>query len=94
MSREASERPRGRPRGGGPRKGGPRRKRRRVCNFCADRRTFIVDYKHVRTLRDYLDERGRIRKARQTGACRKHQRKLGRAIKLARQMALVPYTTD
>jgi len=45
-------------------------------------------------MREYLDERGRIRKARQTGACRKHQRKLARAIKLARQMALVAYTTD
>jgi len=53
-----------------------------------------VDHKHVRTIREHLDERGRIRKARQTGTCRKHQRQLGRAIKLARQMALVPYTTD
>ena len=71
-----------------------RRKRRKVCNFCADRRTFIVDYKHVRMLREYIDERGRIRKARQTGTCRKHQRKLGTAIKRARHMALIAYTTD
>jgi len=77
-----------------PRRGGPRRKRKRVCNFCADRRTFVVDYKHVRMIREHLDERGRIRKARQTGTCRKHQRKLGRAIKRARQLALLPYTTD
>lgn len=92
MSRESSDRGRARPRV--PRKGGPRRKRKRVCNFCAERRTFIVDYKHVRTIREHLDERGRIRKARQTGTCRKHQRKLGNAIKRARQMALVPYATD
>jgi small subunit ribosomal protein S18 len=77
-----------------PRKGGLRRKRRKVCNFCADKRTFIVDYKHLRTIREHIDERGRIRKARQTGTCRKHQRKLGTAIKRARQMALLPYTTD
>ena len=54
----------------------------------------MVDYKHVRLLREYIDERGRIRKARQTGNCRKHQRKLAIAVKRARQVALVPYTTD
>ncbi|MGQ9732168.1 MAG: 30S ribosomal protein S18 [Candidatus Zipacnadales bacterium] len=75
-------------------KTGPRRKRKKVCNFCADQRTFVADYKHLRIIREYLDERGRIRKARQTGTCRKHQRKLARAIKRARQLALLAYTTD
>jgi small subunit ribosomal protein S18 len=48
----------------------------------------------VDTLRRFLDERSRIQKARKTGACRKHQRKLGRAIKRAREVALLPYTED
>jgi small subunit ribosomal protein S18 len=45
-------------------------------------------------LRHFLDERFRIKKARQTGTCRKHQRKLTRAIKRAREMALLRYTAD
>ena len=89
--RDRDDRSRGR---GGPARGKFRRKRRKVCNFCAERRTFIVDYKHLRLMREYTDDRGRIRKARQTGNCRKHQRKLATAIKRARQIALLPYTTD
>jgi len=67
-----------------------------VCEFCAGRRrkAVIIDYKHVDTLRRFLDERSRIQKARKTGTCRKHQRKLGRAIKRAREVALLPYTED
>ncbi len=85
-------RPRSRPsRGQRPR---GRRKKRKVCNFCADKRRFVADYKHISIIRNYLDDRGRIRKARQTGTCRKHQRKLARAVKRARQLALVPYTMD
>ena len=71
-----------------------RRKRRRQCNFCVHRDRYVIDYKNVRILQQYLDERARIKKARQTGACRKHQRKLARAIKRAREMALIEYTRD
>jgi small subunit ribosomal protein S18 len=59
-----------------------------------DRGTWVIDYKNVPMLREYLDERARIRKARQTGTCRKHQRKLSTAIKRAREIALLPYTLD
>ena len=76
------------------RRGGPRRKRRKECAFCTDRRGKIIDYKNVRLLRDFLDDRARIRKARQTGNCRKHQRKLGTAIRRAREIALLEYTAD
>lgn len=81
-------------RGRQQRRGGPRRKRRKECAFCTDRRGKIIDYKNVRLLRDFLDDRARIRKARQTGNCRKHQRKLGTAIKRAREIALLDYTAD
>jgi len=83
-----------RDRGRQQRRGGPRRKRRKECAFCTDRRGKIIDYKNVRLLRDFLDDRARIRKARQTGNCRKHQRKLGTAIKRSREIALLDYTAD
>jgi len=45
-------------------------------------------------LASFIDERGRIKKARQTGTCRRHQSRMAQAIKRAREMALLPYTTD
>ena len=59
-----------------------------------DARVNIIDYKNVELLRQYVDERGRIRKARQTGACRKHQSRIADAIKRAREMALVEYVAS
>jgi len=50
-----------------------------------------MDYKNIEMLADYLDDRGRIRKARQTGTCRKHQNQLSQCIKRAREVALLPY---
>lgn len=61
---------------------------------CVEPRAHIIDYKNVDLLRRYLDDRGRIRKARQTGACRKHQARVALAIKRAREMALVEYTLE
>jgi small subunit ribosomal protein S18 len=45
-------------------------------------------------LRQYLDDRARIRKARQTGTCRRHQNRVSSAIKRSREMALIPYVAD
>ena len=45
-------------------------------------------------LERYITERGKIRPRRQTGNCAKHQRVLARAIKRARFMALLPYTSE
>jgi small subunit ribosomal protein S18 len=80
-------------RGGGPRP--PRRRglgRRKVCRFCADK-TMSIDYKDARTLGTFLSERGKIIPARITGNCARHQRRLTAAIKQARTVALLPYTT-
>jgi len=77
-----------------PTRGRFRKRRRKPCRFCIDRQGAVIDYKNVRLLQEFLDDRGRIRKARQTGTCRKHQRKLSRAIKRAREVALLPYTLD
>ena len=68
-----------------------RRRRKKPCLHCVDSRKNIIDYKNLELLRQYIDERGRIRKARQTGACRRHQSRVAQAIKLAREMAFLEY---
>ena len=73
----------------------PRRRgmgRRKVCRFCADK-TMLIDYKDARTLGTFLSERGKIIPARITGTCARHQRRLTLAVKQARTVALLPYTT-
>ena len=67
--------------------------RRKVCKFCADS-SLIIDYKEVRTLRYFITERGKITPRRISGNCANHQRKLALAIKRARNMALLPFTTS
>jgi small subunit ribosomal protein S18 len=77
-----------------PQRGGPRRSfhRRRVCIYCKNKGLFI-DYKDAKALRPFLTERGRIMPRRITGTCAKHQRAIATAIKRARNIALLPFTT-
>jgi|DewCreStandDraft_4_1066084.scaffolds.fasta_scaffold16591_5 small subunit ribosomal protein S18 len=80
--------------GGGPRKKGFfKRKSRKACEFCIDKK-LKVDYKNVDLMRKYINERGKIKPRRATGACAKCQRKITTAVKRARNMALIPFTTD
>ena len=73
---------------------GPRtRKRRKVCQFCADKCDWL-DYKDAAKLPRYISERGKILPRRTTGTCAMHQRELTVAIKRARQIALLPFVTD
>ena len=65
----------------------------RVCQFCTDHSTKI-DFKNTELLRRYVQEDGKIRPRRQTGACAKHQREIAVAVKRARHLALLPYTGD
>lgn len=65
--------------------------RRKVCRFCADRE-LNIDYKDVKTLRNFVTERGKIIPRRIYGTCARHQRELTEAVKRARQIALIPYT--
>jgi small subunit ribosomal protein S18 len=78
-------RDRGRPGGGGG--------RRKPCPFCRDKVDF-VDYKNTAALRRAMSDKGKIRSARITGCCRRHQSQLARAIKRARELALLPYVAD
>lgn len=70
-----------------------KRKKRRQCNFCADK-IESIDYKDLVKLRRYVTERGKILPRRITGNCAVHQRQLTVAIKRARIMALMPYTQE
>ena len=72
------------------RRGGRRRKK--VCIFCG--KDNVIDYKDVNKLKRYVSERGKILPRRITGNCAKHQRALTVAVKRARHIALMPYTTD
>ena len=68
-------------------------KRRKVCQFCADKCDHI-DYKDTAKLRRFMSERSKILPRRTTGTCAHHQRQLTEAIKRARQIALLPYVID
>ncbi len=65
--------------------------RRKVCRFCADKE-LTIDYKDVKTLRNFITERGKIIPKRIYGTCASHQRQVNEAIKRARHLALLPYT--
>lgn len=80
---------------GRPSSPAPRRRfgRRKICRYCADKNAKI-DYKDVDSLRYYLSERGKIVPRRISGTCATHQRHIADAIKNARQIALLPYTTS
>ena len=75
----------------------PKRKtffrRRKVCKFTAEGIEYI-DYKDVATLRPFVPERAKILPRRISGNSARHQRMLARALRRARFLALIPYTTD
>lgn len=66
--------------------------RRKVCRFCTDKK-LEIDYKNVKVLRYFITERGKIIPRRISGNCAKHQREITTAIKRARNIALLPFTT-
>lgn len=75
-------------------KGGKgRRPKKKVCAFCVDK-VESIDYKDVSKLRKFISERGKILPRRISGNCAKHQRQLTMAIKRARNIALLPFTTE
>ena len=71
---------------------GGRKGRRKVCSFCVDK-VETIDYKDVPRLRKFISDRSKILPRRVTGTCAAHQRELTTAIKRARHVALLPYTS-
>ena len=68
-----------------------RKPKKKVCQFCKDKTTY-VDYKDTTLLRKFISDRGKIRARRVTGVTSQQQRQIARAVKNAREMALLPYT--
>ena len=86
------ERP-GRFRSGGGARPRPRwGARRRVCVFCADK-SESIDYKDAARLRRFVADSGKILSRRRSGVCARHQRELTTAIKRARHLAMLPFTS-
>lgn len=63
------------------------------CQFCKDK-VEDIDYKDVNLLRKFISDRGKIRARRVTGNCTQHQRKIAMAVKNAREVAMLPYTSN
>lgn len=80
-------------RGGGGGRDDGRPQRRRVCSFCAEKIEYI-DYKKPEQLTQYITGSGTIFSRRRTGTCARHQRRVAVAVKRARFLALLPYTTE
>ena len=68
------------------------RRRKKVCYFTKNN-IETIDYKDVELLKKFISERGKILPRRVTGTCAKYQRLLTVAIKRARIMGLLPFTT-
>jgi small subunit ribosomal protein S18 len=83
--------PGGRP-AGGPGGRGKFFRRKKVCKFCTEK-IDAIPYRDVRLLQGFVAERGKIVPRRLTGVCTTHQRRLTRAIKQARNIALLPFAT-
>src|SRR5438270_7363582 len=82
--------------GAGGQQGGKKKfffRRKRVCKFCVEKLEYI-DYKDIKTLQQFIPERGKILPRRISGTCALHQRKLQNAIKRARIAAMLPFATD
>ncbi|HJS26476.1 MAG TPA: 30S ribosomal protein S18 [Actinomycetota bacterium] len=73
-------------------KGWQKKQKRKICIFCKEKLDH-VDYKDTAMLRKFVSERGKIRARRVTGNCSQHQRAVATAVKNAREMALLPYSS-
>ena len=76
-----------------PARSGFRRAKRKACPFKSDV-SLTIDYKDVQLLKRFLSPRGKILPSRITGVSARFQRKLARAIKRARHIALLPYQAE
>ena len=68
-------------------------RRKKVCRFCVEK-IDDINYKDVRMLSSFISEKGKIVPRRLTGVCAPHQRRLTEAVKQARNIALLPFTTS
>ena len=67
------------------------KKPRKKANPLKAAKVTTIDYKDTALLRKFISDRGKIRSRRVTGVTVQEQRKIAKAIKVAREMALLPY---
>jgi len=67
--------------------------KKRPCRFCIDK-VKSIDYLEYQKFHRFLTERGKIVPSRISGSCAGHQRQLARAIKKARELALLPFVSE
>jgi small subunit ribosomal protein S18 len=65
--------------------------RRKVCRLCAEKIAH-VDYKQVQIVKSFCTDTGKILSRRITGVCARHQRQIARAVKINRNLAILPYS--
>lgn len=63
------------------------------CFYCESKDGKTPDYKDFENLKKFISERGKVSSRQRTGVCAKHQRKLSKAIKRARHLALIPFVS-
>lgn len=71
--------------------GRPRGRKRRKVSYLTIQKIYHVDYKDVNILRRFVSERGKMIPSRQSGNTAKQQRMIARAIRRARELALLPF---
>jgi small subunit ribosomal protein S18 len=76
---------------GGPGEGKTKLKRRRKVSYLTLNKIETVDFKDVAVLRRFINDRGKILPSRQTGNTAKQQRMISKAIRRARELALLPF---
>ena len=69
-----------------------RKMRKKVCVMCANK-DLVLDYKNADQIKKFVNEKGKILPRRATGACAKHQRDITQAVKRARHIAILPFTS-
>ena len=69
----------------------PRKTRKRKISYLTTNKIYVVDYKDTSLLRKFINDRGKMVSSRQSGTTAKQQRQVAKAIKLAREMALLPF---
>ena len=70
-----------------------RKMRKKVCALCANK-DLVLDYKNADQIKKFVNEKGKILPRRATGACAKHQRDITLAVKRARHIAILPYSSN
>ncbi len=70
------------------------RKPKKKANPLKSAKVELIDYKDTATLRKFISDRGKIRARRVTGVSVQEQRQIARAVKNAREMALLPYSSS